>query len=333
MSPVGSTLSPRRTTTRRCDGMITMRWPRSPDAKNASRGIPSRTRALGVGVLAAIGPEAGGVIGVERGCGAEIHPVLMQDAFSADHAVIEVEQAELRPVPRACEHVGRALQRARAVEFQRDVAHAERVEQFAPRKGQRLLRPADGIADDARQDLRGRARVMPSRAQRRDHLGLHGIGGRIILQITSGWTDRSRNWFHPDRGPGHAHEMLDLDLATRIASAAPFRNRRGHRGRDEALLREDADQRIDHRLGHGEAEQRRIDANSVRITLGNHLAVVHHDHRLGSSERRRRRAPRRHGRAPPSMPDLMARPQPGPAISGSDGGVFAFSASTSLFSR
>ena len=33
----------------RCDGMITMRWPRSPDAKNASRGMPSRTRPLAFG--------------------------------------------------------------------------------------------------------------------------------------------------------------------------------------------------------------------------------------------------------------------------------------------
>src|SRR5207244_13359985 len=49
---------------------------------------------FGVGVLAAIGPEAGGVIGVERRGRAEIDPVLMQDALSPDHAVIEVEQAE-----------------------------------------------------------------------------------------------------------------------------------------------------------------------------------------------------------------------------------------------
>ena len=46
MSPVGSTASPMRTTTMCCDGMITQRWPRLPDAKNASRGIPSRTRPL-----------------------------------------------------------------------------------------------------------------------------------------------------------------------------------------------------------------------------------------------------------------------------------------------
>ena len=49
ISPVGSTESPSRTTTRCCDGMITMRWPRSPEAKKASRGIPSRTRPLAFG--------------------------------------------------------------------------------------------------------------------------------------------------------------------------------------------------------------------------------------------------------------------------------------------
>ena len=81
--------------------------------------------------------------------------------------------------------------------------------------------------------------------------------------------------------------MLDLDLAPRIAGAAPFRNRRGHRGRDEALQGEDADQRVDHGLGHGEAEQRRVDADARRIALGDHLTVVNHDDRLGLAERRR----------------------------------------------
>ena len=83
--------------------------------------------------------------------------------------------------------------------------------------------------------------------------------------------------------------MLDLDLAPRIVGAAPFRNRRRHRGRDETLLRKDADQRVDHRLGHGEAEQRRIDADAGCVAFGDHLAVVHHDHCLGPPERRCRR--------------------------------------------
>ena len=117
---------------------------------------------LGVRMLAAIGPEAGAIVGVERRRGGEIHPVLVQDALAADDAVIEIEQAKPRPVPRARQHVGRALQRADAVELQRDVAHAERIEQFAPRKGQRLLRSADGIADDPRQQLRGRRWNRPS---------------------------------------------------------------------------------------------------------------------------------------------------------------------------
>ncbi len=118
--------------------------------------------AFGVWMLAAIGPEAGAIVGVERRGGREIHPVLVQDALAADHAVIEIEQSEPRPVPRARQHVGRSLQRADAVEFQRDVAHAERIEQFAPGKGQRLLRSADGVADDPRQQLRGGAANRPS---------------------------------------------------------------------------------------------------------------------------------------------------------------------------
>ena len=81
-----------------------------------------------VGMLAAIGPEAGGIIGVERRGGAKIHPVLVQDTFLPDHAVIEIEQAEFCPVPRARQHVGRALQRADTIELQRDAAHAERIE-------------------------------------------------------------------------------------------------------------------------------------------------------------------------------------------------------------
>ena len=78
--------------------------------------------------------------------------------------------------------------------------------------------------------------------------------------------------------------MLDLDLAPEIA--APFRYRRGHRGRHEALLGQHPDQGIDHRLGHGKAEQRRVDADAAGVALGDHLAVMHHDHRLGAPERR-----------------------------------------------
>ena len=78
--------------------------------------------------------------------------------------------------------------------------------------------------------------------------------------------------------------MLDLDLAPEIA--APFRYRRGHRGRDKALLGQHPDQGIDHRFGHGKAEQRRVDADAAGVALGDHLAVMHHDHRLGAPERR-----------------------------------------------
>ena len=176
-----------------------------------------------VGMLAAIGPEAGGVIGVERRGGAKIHPVLVQDTLVPDHAVIQIEQAELRPVPRARQHVGRALQRADTIELQRDAAHAERIEQFAPRERQRLLRAADGVAHDARQDLRGRARVMPALAQRRDHLRAHGVGGHVVLQEHPARSVEAGIGFVQIEARGHAHQVLDLDLAPRIVGAAPFR--------------------------------------------------------------------------------------------------------------
>src|SRR4051812_6232822 len=54
---------------------------------------------LRVWMFAAIGPEASGIIGIERGGGAEVDPVLVQHAFAADYTVVEVEQAEFRPVP------------------------------------------------------------------------------------------------------------------------------------------------------------------------------------------------------------------------------------------
>jgi hypothetical protein len=42
-------------------------------------------------VLAAVGEETGAIVAVQR-CGrAKIHPVFVQDALSADHAVIEIE--------------------------------------------------------------------------------------------------------------------------------------------------------------------------------------------------------------------------------------------------
>jgi len=50
----------------------------------------------------------------------------------ANDAVVEIEQAETRPVARRGEHLARAVRRAGRIEFERDVAHAERVEQFAP---------------------------------------------------------------------------------------------------------------------------------------------------------------------------------------------------------
>ena len=78
----------------------------------------------------------------------------------------------------------------------------------------------------------------------------------------------------------------------------------------------------------------RIDADAGGIALGDHAAVMHHDHRLGSAERRCS------GRLLEGMIERGLQggigwlDNAGPAISGSSGGVFgAFSACRSLRSR
>ena len=81
--------------------------------------------------------------------------------------------------------------------------------------------------------------------------------------------------------------MLDLDLAARIVDAAPLRDRRRQRRRGQALLGENADQGVDHRLGHGEARQLCVDADAGCVTFGDHLAVAHHHDRPGAPKRRR----------------------------------------------
>src|SRR5882724_7722484 len=60
----------------------------------------------------------------------------------------------------------------------------------------------------------------------------------------------------------------------------------GHRlvARELALTHQDSDQRRDHRLGRGEAEDRRIDAVTVRVTFGDDAAIPDHDDGLGATE-------------------------------------------------
>ena len=137
-------------------------------------------------MIAAVGEESSRIVAIERRRRTKVHPVRVQDLLAADHAVIEIEQAELRPVARAGQHVIGALQGASAIELQRDIAHAERIEQFAPGKGERLLRPAGQVSDNARQDLRGGAGIMKTRADRRDHLRVDRESGHVVVQIHLG---------------------------------------------------------------------------------------------------------------------------------------------------
>ena len=94
-------------------------------ARPAVLGAVGRAKAV-----AEIGPESGALAdpGVRRRRRRILHPSFRQDAFAAGRAVIEIELAEARPVTRARQHLARSLRIARGVEFERDVAHAERIE-------------------------------------------------------------------------------------------------------------------------------------------------------------------------------------------------------------
>ena len=54
------------------------------------------------------------------------------------------------------------------------------------------------------------------------------------------------------------------------------------------MLGQNTDQGVDDGLGHGKAAQRRLGPDARRIAFGNDLAVLHHDHRVGSAQWRRR---------------------------------------------
>src|SRR5580700_1495476 len=56
-------------------------------------------------VSAAIGPESGAVIGVQRRRGGIVHPSFRQNAPSVRYTIIQVKLAETRPVTRGSENV------------------------------------------------------------------------------------------------------------------------------------------------------------------------------------------------------------------------------------
>ncbi len=98
--------------------------------------------------------------------------------------------------------------------------------------------------------------------------------------------DAGAGAFVPAEARAHAHEILDGDRRARIA--APLRHRCAHGDVDPALARQDAEQRVDHRLGDRMSRQLRRDAVALRIALGNDAAVLHDDHRRGDAGRRAR---------------------------------------------
>ena len=102
--------------------------------------------------------------------------------------------------------------------------------------------------------------------------------------------------------------MIERDRAPGIAGALPRRDRRRLDRSFSAPLRTRMPvERRDHRFGRGEAEQRRIDAVAVGITLGDDAAVLHDHDRPGVAKRRLCPARQRRDRAPQRVAEFAAR--------------------------
>jgi hypothetical protein len=97
----------------------------------------------------AIGPEAG-TVAIGFAAGGEprriVDPTLGQNALAARPAVVEVGLAETRPITPRGPHVARPDRSAGAVELERDMLHAELVEQFTMGKAQHRGGVAAGLA-------------------------------------------------------------------------------------------------------------------------------------------------------------------------------------------
>ncbi len=165
------------------------------------RGHVEPHTAAGVGVFARLVRKFAGVMGVER----RLPRKKSIQSSSAgcvfpDHAVIKVEQAELGPIERACGTYRSCPSCEPAPSNSSvNVAHAERVEQFTPRK---RASTCSAAVDEHANKMRAKsawsgslaARASACRAVRSSGL-IDCVGGRIVLQGTSGWMDQNRNGF------------------------------------------------------------------------------------------------------------------------------------------
>src|SRR5436309_749413 len=98
----------------------------------------------GTKAVAEIGPEARALPdpGVRRWRRRIFHPAFGEDAFAAGDTVIEIELAEARPVARTRQHLAGCFRIPRRIELDGNVAHAERIKQFLPRKAHHFGRTA-----------------------------------------------------------------------------------------------------------------------------------------------------------------------------------------------
>ncbi|MGX0966816.1 hypothetical protein AB7M63_007265 [Bradyrhizobium japonicum] len=175
------------------------------------------------------------------------------------------------------------------------MAHAERREQLTAREAQRVGGvAAGGVADQVREHDGVAVVIIPHRARRGRKRHARGIGGHVVLDEFhaidgfEGGAERSLQRAAERKARGVAQQLVDGDGVAGIVRICPRGDRRGPVELELALPHEHTGQSRDHRLHHGEAEQRRLRPDTIRITLGDDAARLHDDDGAGAAIRRLR---------------------------------------------
>ncbi|MGY3354151.1 hypothetical protein ACVWZK_000814 [Bradyrhizobium sp. GM0.4] len=116
------------------------------------------------------------------------------------------------------------------------------------------------------------------------HVGLHEFHAIDRLE---GGAKRGLKRAAERQARGVAQQLIDGDGVTRIVRICPGGDRCGPVELQSALAHEDPGESRDHGLGHGEAEQRRLRSDAVRIALRDDAARLHDDDCAGAAEWRR----------------------------------------------
>lgn len=168
------------------------------------------------------------------------------------------------------------------------MAHAERREKFAAREGKHVGGIATGrVADQMRENQDVAVVIVPRGARRGLERHAFGIGGHIAfhelhaIDRLEGGAERSLQRASEGKASGMTQQLIDGDGMPRVIRVLPGGDRHGPIELQLALAHQHADQRRGHRFRHGEAEQRRLRSNAVRIALRDDAAGLHDDDGAG----------------------------------------------------